>query len=314
MNVGKVAQRGDVALQVDRIAKEFESLRAVDEISFEVRHGEILGFLGPNGAGKTTSIRMLLGILDPDRGTICSLIDGKEASVSKERTGYLPEERGLYADAKVIEVLAYFGELKGLSRTEARRRADHWLKRFGLESWKSAKVEKLSKGMQQKVQFAAAVVHRPDLIVLDEPFSGLDPVNQDLLKTVIRELRDDNAAILLSSHQMNQVEELCDRIFLIHRGTRVLYGDLDEIKDTTGEHVVRMRFEGAVDGLSRIPGAHDVQVDEDRVTLRLTRDTSPDNFLRALPADLVIREISVARPSLHEVFVHAIGGDRDEAR
>jgi ABC-2 type transport system ATP-binding protein len=312
MTGARDAETEAVALQVDGISKDFDSIRAVDDVHFEVHRGEILGFLGPNGAGKTTSIRMVLGILRPDEGSIRSYIDGECPFVPKERTGYLPEERGLYADALVLETLAYFGELKGLSRSEARERAEAWLVRFDLVDWRKQKIEKLSKGMQQKVQFAAAVVHEPDLIVLDEPFSGLDPVNQDLLKTIIRQLRDRGAAILLSSHQMNQVEELCDRIFLIHRGRRVIYDGLDEIKAANGDHTVRIRFEGDPATFSRIGGAQDVRISGDRATFRLT-DVSPDEFVRALPDSIVIRELSVERPSLHEVFVRTIGGDHDEA-
>jgi len=295
-------------LEVERVSKTFDSVRAVNEVSFSVGRGEILGFLGPNGAGKTTTIRMILGIFDPDFGAIHCALDGDQNHAPKERTGYLPEERGLYSDAKVLDLLVYFGELKGLARTEARVRARQWLDRFGLLTWESKKVEKLSKGMQQKVQFTTSVLHRPDLVVLDEPFSGLDPVNQNLLREVIAGLKADGAAVLLSSHRMNLVEELCDRIFLIHNGRRVLYGELDEIKESHGEHAVRIRFAGDGSSLAELPGVANVHVDGERATLTLDRDVSPDVFIRSLPATIEIRALSVDRPPLHDIFVRTVEG------
>jgi len=300
-------------VEVDGIDKRFESVQAVDHVSFAVAPGEILGFLGPNGAGKTTTIRMILGIFRPDSGEIRCFLDGPRNEVPKERTGYLPEERGLYGDARILDLLGYFGELKGLDRAEARERARRWLERFDLLDWATKKVDKLSKGMQQKVQFVAAVLHRPSLVVLDEPFAGLDPVNQDLLKQIILEMRNEGAAILLSSHQMNRVEELCDRIFLIHRGRRVLYGDLDEIKEAHGEHAVRIRFAGDASVLAGIPGAIDLRVAEDRASFTLSQNVSPDALVRSLPEGIEILALSVDLPPLHDIFVRTIGGD-DEAR
>jgi len=303
----------DTILEVERIDKQFESVQAVDGVSFSVGRGEILGFLGPNGAGKTTTIRMILGIFDPDEGEIRSCFGPSFARVPKERAGYLPEERGLYSDARVLDLLVYFGELKGLPRADARERAKQWLGRFELLDWESQKVEKLSKGMQQKVQFIAAILHCPDLVVLDEPFSGLDPVNQDLLKEIIRGLKEDGAGILLSSHQMNRVEELCDRIFLIHNGRRVLYGDLDEIKEAHGEHVVHVRFRGDGSALANLPGTEVMRAEEGRASLSLSQAVTPDGFIRGLPEDLEILALHVDRPPLHDIFVRTIGDD-DEAR
>jgi ABC-2 type transport system ATP-binding protein len=301
------------ALRVQGIVKDFDGLRAVDRVSLEVNRGEILGFLGPNGAGKTTSIRIILGIFQPDEGEISIRIDGLTGRLLKERTGYLPEERGLYSDATVLDALVYFAELKGLHRADARQRVLRWLERFDLVPWANKKVEKLSKGMQQKVQFIAAVAHEPDLLVLDEPFSGLDPLHQDLLKDVVRELRAAGTAVLLSAHQMNQVEELCDRVFLIHRGRQVFYGTLDEIKSRDGEHVVRLRFEGSAESLAALPGVESLAVRGDRASLRLGRGASPDAFVRSLPAALTVRELSVTRPPLHDIFVRAIEKENHEA-
>ncbi len=298
----------DGLLQVEGVSKTFESVRAVNGVSFSVDRGEILGFLGPNGAGKTTTIRMILGIFDPDSGTIHCALDGGLDHAPKERTGYLPEERGLYSDARVLDLLVYFGELKGLARAEARIRAWTWLERFDLCGWESKKVEKLSKGMQQKVQFTASVLHRPDLVVLDEPFSGLDPVNQNLLREVIGGLKADGAAVLLSSHRMNLVEELCDRIFLIHDGRRVLYGNLDEIKASHGEHAVRVRFTGDGSSLPELPGVTNLHVEGERASLTLEREVSPDTFIRSLPDTIEILALSVDRPPLHDIFVRTVEG------
>ena len=298
----------DNLLSVEHVSKTFESVRAVDDVSFSVGRGEILGFLGPNGAGKTTTIRMILGIFRPDLGTIRCSLDGEQNYAPKERTGYLPEERGLYSEAKVLDLLVYFGELKGLARAEARERARRWLERFDLLGWETKKVEKLSKGMQQKVQFTASILHRPDLVVLDEPFSGLDPVNQNLLHGIIAGLKEDGAAVLLSSHRMNLVEEVCDRIFLIHNGRRVLYGDLDEIKEGHGEHAVRIRFAGDGSLLSPLAGVADLRLDEGRATLTLERHVSPDAFIRSIPASIEIQALSVDRPPLHDIFVRTVEG------
>ena len=196
-----------------------------------------------------------------------------------------------------------------MERAEARARARQWLERFDLLDWESKKVEKLSKGMQQKVQFTASVLHRPDLAVLDEPFSGLDPVNQNLLREIIAGLKDEGAAVLLSSHRMNLVEELCDRIFLIHNGRRVLYGDLTEIKDAHGEHAVRIRFAGNGADLAHLPGVKDLRLEEGRATFTLERHIGPDAFVRGLPESIEIRALSVDRPPLHDIFVQTVEGD-----
>jgi len=295
-------------LHVEGVTKTFESVRAVDHVAFSVERGEILGFLGPNGAGKTTTLRMILGIFRPDTGTIHFAFNGDRGYAPKERTGYLPEERGLYGDAKVLDLLTYFGELKGLARTEARRRAGKWLERFDLANWASTRIEKLSKGMQQKVQFTAAILHRPDFVVLDEPFSGLDPVNQNLLREVIAGLKDDGTAVLLSSHRMNLVEELCDRIFLIHHGLRVLYGDLQEIKESHGEHQVRIRFTGDGAPFADRPNVCDLRLTEGQAEFVLSRHVTPDAFIRSLPDSIVIEALSVDRPPLHDIFVQTVEG------
>ncbi len=301
------------SLGVRDVCKSFDAVHAVQGVSFEATPGEILGLLGPNGAGKTTTIRMIMGILRPDDGEIQFSFADSNPSVFRERVGYLPEERGLYNEAKVEDLLVYFAELKGVPRSEARRRAKDWIDRLDLSDWAGKKVDKLSKGMQQKVQFAAAVLHQPDLVILDEPFSGLDPVHQDLIKAFIHELRRDGMTILLSSHQMNRVEELCNRIFLIHRGKRVLYGDLMEIKESFGDHNVQLRFEGNSDSIRSMAGVSELSLQDGRADFVLKRGYDPADFVRDLPEGLRIRALHVDRPPLHDIFVKTIGGGTHEA-
>jgi ABC-2 type transport system ATP-binding protein len=301
------------SLGIKAISKSFDSVHAVNHVSFEAYPGEILGLLGPNGAGKTTTIRMIMGIMQPDSGSISFAFASSVPKSFRERVGYLPEERGLYGEAKIHDLLTYFAELKGVDRAEARKRATHWIERMDLKEWANKKVEKLSKGMQQKVQFVAAILHRPDLVILDEPFSGLDPVHQDLIKSFISELSDEGMTVLLSSHQMNRVEELCDRIFLIHHGKRVLYGDLSDIKDSFGDHVVHMRFEGDGSLLASLPGVGEFTHSAGRADFVLSRMHTPDEFIRDLPADLEIHALHVDKPPLHDIFVKTIEGRNDEA-
>ena len=300
------------AVQVADVAKSYEDKVAVSALSFTVSPHEIFGLIGPNGAGKTTTIRMMMDIIQPDSG-VMTILGQKPSEATKARLGYLPEERGLYGEAKIHDLLVYFAELKGVDRAEARKRASHWIDRMDLSDWANKKVDKLSKGMQQKVQFVAAILHRPDLVILDEPFSGLDPMHQDLIKDFISELRDEGMTVLLSSHQMNRVEELCDRIFLINRGKRVLYGDLSDIKDSFGDHVVHMRFEGDGELLSRLPGVQAFTHSNGRADFILDRMHTPNTFVRALPAELKIYALHIDKPPLHDIFVKTIEGRTDEA-
>lgn len=297
-------------LSVEGVVKEFGRKRAVDSVSFAVRRGEILGFLGPNGAGKTTTIRMIMGITAPDQGRITYHVDGRQENrVPKERVGYLPEERGLYKEARVMDVLLFLAGLKGMDKKTARARSMEWLERFGLKEYAFAKVQQLSKGMAQKVQFIAAVLHEPRLLILDEPFSGLDPVNQELFMNEIRQLAAQGCAVLLSSHQMNLVEELCERIFLIHQGRRVVYGALNDIKAAYGVHRVRMRLRDPGWRLPLSTLVESAEYDGPRATLLLRPGVEPAAFLASLPADAPIEEIAVARISLHEIFVRIARGE-----
>lgn len=296
-------------LSVEAVVKEYGRKRAVDAVSFEVQRGEIVGFLGPNGAGKTTTIRMIMGITAPDEGRIIYNVDGGQGNqVPKGRVGYLPEERGLYKEARVMDVLLFLAGLKGMDRKAAKARALEWLERFGLKEYAYAKVQQLSKGMAQKVQFIASVIHEPDLVVLDEPFSGLDPVNQDLFKNEIRRLAATGSAVLLSSHQMNLVEELCHRLFLIHQGKRVLYGSLYDIKAEYGAHRVRMLVtrEGWEPPTS--PLVESEEWDGNWYTCLLRPGVEPVEYLRSLPDDAPIEELNLSRISLHDIFVRTAQG------
>ncbi|MFB6286400.1 MAG: ABC transporter ATP-binding protein [Candidatus Bipolaricaulia bacterium] len=299
-------------LRVDGVSKAFDRVKAVSEVSLQVQQGEIFGLLGPNGAGKTTLIRMLLGIFRPDKGTIRVDIDGADQVLRPEIVGYLPEERGLYEDRRVDETLYYFATLHDMPADRARERALYWLDRLDLSDQFHSPLKELSKGMQQKVQFIVAVLHDPELVVLDEPFSGLDPPSQDLFQELIQELSDQGMTVLLSSHQMNFVESLCDRVFVIHRGEQVLYGDLAQIKRERGEDFVRLRY-GEGDALELETWLHNeghariVKFDRGRVELVLPKGVSPNALLRGLIERVEIEELTVAKPSLHRIFVDIVG-------
>lgn len=300
----------DRVLTVDSVVKRYSRKTAVDSVSFEVNRGEIMGFLGPNGAGKTTTIRMIMGITAPDEGTITFRLNGKDqSSVPKHRVGYLPEERGLYKEARILDLLVFLAGLKGVPRDVARKRALEWLERVELKDYARAKVAELSKGMAQKVQFIGAILHQPDLVVLDEPFSGLDPVNQDLFRTEIRNLAESGCAVLLSSHQMNLVEETCHRIFLIEQGKRVLYGPLWDIKAQYGVHRVQLFVTDPAWRLPHLALVEQATQEGARWTCLLRPGVSPAQFMRSIPEDAPIEEMSVARISLHDIFVRmATGG------
>jgi len=288
-------------LEVRNLVKRYNGFTAVDDLSFEVYEGEIFGLLGPNGAGKTTTIRTVMDIFKPDAGAVQVL--GQPPGVAKGRIGYLPEERGLYRDIKVLDVLVYLAELKGTPRPVARQRALAWLDRLDLADWANRKVRDLSRGMQQKLQFVAGLVHDPELLILDEPFQGLDPVNVELLKGLIRELQAQGKTVVLSAHQMNLVEALCDRIMLIHRGRAVLYGPLDEIKRRYAPNAVRLRTSAAIQGL---PGVARTEQRDGVFTLTL-EGTTPQAVLRTLvERDIPVEAFEVATAPLEEIFIAVV--------
>ena len=290
-------------VQVSHVAKSFGSTHAVVDVSFNVERGEIFGLLGPNGAGKTTTIRLMLDIFKPDRGTV-SILDGPMTEEKKERIGYMPEERGLYQDAPLERCLLYLASLKGLPGSEARKRLGGLLERFDLAAHKSKKVKELSKGMQQKAQIINSIIHRPELVVIDEPFAALDPINTQLVKDLMRELRQQGATILMSTHQMHQVEELCDRILLIDDGKDVLYGKLDDIRRRFSGHAVLVRAAGE---LPTIAGVEQVSPHNDAFKLVLAADTTPRDVLQALMAeDVTLEKFEIAIPTLDEIFIRVV--------
>ena len=291
-------------LAVRSVDKTYARRKVVDAVSFEVRAGEVMGILGPNGAGKTTIIRMIMGITAPDSGEIAyNLPDGPSRGIPKSQVGYVPEERGLYKDTRVMDTLVYLAGLKRVDPASARARARVWLERMDLVRWSGARLDRLSKGMAQKVQLIAALLHEPKLIVMDEPFSGLDPLNQDLFKEEVRRLAAQGAAVLLSSHQMNLVEEVCDRIFFLHRGNRVFYGDTDEVRAGFGGFKAVLRGSGPFTGLERSPLVASAEVSQGNAVFLLKPGVTPAQFAAAIPADASIDEISVSRPTLHDIFV-----------
>ncbi len=303
------AEPKHVVLEVADLVKRYDSFTAVDRLSFAVHQGEIFGLLGPNGAGKTTTIRIVMDIFKADEGQVRVL--GQPPEAVRSRTGYLPEERGLYRDQKVLDVLVYLAELKGMPRAQGRERAMHWLERVALAEWAGKKVKDLSRGMQQKVQFVASLVHDPDLLILDEPFQGLDPVNVELLKELIWELQAEGKTVVLSAHQMNLVEALCDRIVLINRGRAVLYGPLEEIKREYSPRAVRLHTAAPLDGLP----PHVVRAEEtgDGSYLLELGDISPQDLLRYLvEREVPVISFDVAQLPLEEIFIRVVQGEGPE--
>jgi len=292
------------AVRLDHVTKSFGAHRAVDDLSLTVPEGSIFGFIGPNGSGKTTTLRMILHILHPDAGSI-EVLGERGTRAANDRVGYLPEERGLYRKMTVRRVLAYYAGLKGMSGRAVRTESDRWLARFELAEWADRKVETLSKGMAQKVQFIATVLVRPRLLVLDEPFSGLDPVNLEAIRAAILELRGEGTTVVFSTHDMHMAEEMCDQIFMIFRGGKVLDGTLDAIQEQYGADTVRVRVDNGRETLASLPGVAHVR-DLGRVQeLRLERD--PQEFLRELAERTRVLHFEVARPSLHDIFIRIAG-------
>ena len=292
-------------LKVTSLRKTFDTVVAVDGVSLEVQRGELFGLLGPNGAGKTTMIRTVLNIIAPDSGTIT--FDGKPFSPEMWNIiGYLPEERGLYRKSKVISTILYFAALKGISDRDAKPIAYQWLDRFGLKESAHRKVEELSKGNQQKVQIIISLLHRPQLLTLDEPFAGLDPVNQILLKDVLLELRQQNVAIIFSTHQMEQVEKMCDNICLINKGKPVLSGSLREVKKKYGTNSLRIEYEGDGEFLKRSPLVKRADVYQNYAELELVDIHKSRELLSELD-ELDLRKFEIIEPSLNSIFLHVVG-------
>jgi ABC-2 type transport system ATP-binding protein len=305
-------------LSVSGVHKQYATTHAVNDVNFSVETGEIFALLGPNGAGKTSTVRMLIGLTEPDRGEIrYQSRDGERAQINANELGYLPEERGLYQDQKIIDVLIYLAQLRGVGRSEARNAAMPWLERFGLADRAKEKVSALSKGNQQKVQLIAALQHQPRMLVLDEPFSGLDPVNQEMVLDLLRELRNQGTTVLLSAHQMALVERLADRILLMNRGRRVLYGSMAELRSVSGLSL-SLRLEYAqpaptVESL-RQPGVADVIADgEFNRQLILNSDAALNDLLRRLGDGPTLRSVHSEAIGLHDIYLRAVGNPYQDA-
>ncbi len=293
----------NITLSVKDVTKRYGDFTAVDDLSFDVRSGRVFGFLGPNGAGKTTTIRMIVGITVPDEGTI--EFDGKRVSYETQaRIGYLPEERGLYKKMKIVDQLRYFAALKGVSGAEADKRIDHWLGRMKLSEWKLKKTTDLSKGMQQKIQFISCVLHDPDLLILDEPFSGLDPVNVEFLMDVIDEFRTGDKTIIFSTHLMETAERLCSDILLINRSKKVVAGTLREVKSSFDKNLIAIRANNAEAVLSDKSLIEKRIEHADEMEIQLAEGVDPQLLLhRLVESGAIISKFERIEPSLNDIFI-----------
>ena len=296
-------------IQIENVSKNFGEFKAVDNVSFNIEKGSVYGLLGPNGAGKTTTIRMVMDIIAPDSGKI--IFSGNQQSGDfADQIGYLPEERGLYRKMKVKDVILFMAELRGMDRTDAFNEIDRWLQKMDLVEWQNKKIEELSKGMAQKIQFITTVIHKPELIILDEPFSGLDPINMTLLKDLMLELNVEGATIIFSTHIMEQAEKLCEKICLINAGKIVVEGDLKEIKKSFGRSSIEIEYSGNVD---LIKNSRFVERCNDFGRYVEVKLRAPEHY-SALLRELVEAPVDITRfelmePTLHEIFVQSVKGE-----
>ncbi|NOR22496.1 MAG: ATP-binding cassette domain-containing protein [Candidatus Aminicenantes bacterium] len=295
------------ALEIEGISKKFGDFHAVKKLSLMIPSGTIYGLLGPNGAGKTTTIRMVMNIIIPDEGSI-KVLNRRMDEEMKERVGYLPEDRGLYPKMKVGELLVFLAEIKGLTGSDARKEIDFWLERFDLSDWKSKKVEELSRGMQQKLQFIVTVIHEPELIILDEPFSGLDPVNTKLLKDIMLEMKKKGRTIVFSTHRMEQVEMICDNICLINKAEKVLEGNLSQIKKQYGKNTVILDYDGEADFIKNFPEIEKIDDYGKFMEIKLKETSSPQDLLPKLVGKISINKYEVKEPTLNAIFIEKVGG------
>jgi len=299
----------NVTLCVENVTKRFGDFTAVDGLSFKIRSGRVFGFLGPNGAGKTTTIRMIVGITAPDEGKI-ELFGKHISGEMQNRIGYLPEERGLYKKMKILDQLRYFAALKGVSQKDADTRIDFWLERMRLSEWKTKKTTDLSKGMSQKIQFISTVLHNPDLLILDEPFSGLDPVNVEFLIEVVAELKAQGKTIIFSTHLMETAERLCDDIILINKSRKVIGGTLREVKESFGKNMISLRAAGGEQVLEDENLVAKVIEHADEKELVLTENADAQVLLKKLiDHGAIISKFEKIEPSLNDIFIEKIGGE-----
>jgi ABC-2 type transport system ATP-binding protein len=296
------------SLHLEHISKQYGDHTAVNQLDLQVKQGEIFGLLGANGAGKTTTMRMALGLIYPDKGQI--LWNGKTYSQKLQRImGYLPEERGLYPKIKVSDQIFYLAELRGMKRKAADEGLKHWLERFGVPEYYNKRVEELSKGNQQKIQFIAAVIHNPEILILDEAFSGLDPVNVELLKSTVLDLKKEGKTILFSSHRMDHVEELCQNICILHKSNTVLKGNIKEIKRQFPRERVILQTQQPISGLADIAGVKAVKEREYGYEIHIDQESAAQTILKQASAQSVIDRFQVMEPTLNEIFIKKVGGD-----
>ncbi|MFK7740046.1 MAG: ABC transporter ATP-binding protein [Planctomycetota bacterium] len=298
------------ALTLEGVTKRFGSFTAVDHLSLKVPTGCIYGFLGQNGAGKTTTIRMVMSIFHQDEGTI-SVLGVPDASTVKDRLGYLPEEKGLYKKMKTAEIVAYFGKLKGMDTSTANIKSKELLTQFGLGDWLDKKCEAMSKGMGQKVQILGTIIHNPDLVILDEPFSGLDPVNRDVMRDTILQMKEGGRTVIFSTHVMEQAEKLCDHMMMIHKGRLAFDGTLQDVK-AGRDHGIQIEYDGDGSVLKNLPGLDRINDDNKAAEIYLQQGHDPQDALRWLIDNVTVRSFDVREPSLHEVFVRTVE-ERDAA-
>lgn len=297
-----------MSLQIEDIVKQFGKFTAVDHLSLNIPENEMFGLLGGNGAGKTTTFRMILGLLTPTHGNISWQNQTINYQTSRV-IGYLPEERGLYPKLKVQDQLVYLGRLRGMEKKEILRELDFWLEKFKVPEYKNKKVEDLSKGNQQKIQFIAAVIHKPKLLILDEPFSGLDPVNVEILKNAVIELKNKGTTILFSSHRMEHVEELCENLCILHKGKAVVKGSLKEVKRSFGKKNVTIHAEFSLDSLKDFPGVTKFQKVTEGVRLQVRDESVAKDIFAAVSPRGFLRKFELEEPSLNDIFVEKVGGD-----
>ncbi len=297
-------------IELSGVTKAFGSVKAVNNLSLEVPRGSIYGFIGPNGSGKTTTIRVIMKIMYPDSGKL--LVNGQDNNFERlQNVGYLPEDRGLYKKMKIGELLHFHGELN--NGTDLNNRIDYWLKRLDLYPYKNKKVETLSKGMRQKLQFIATILHQPELIILDEPFSGLDPVNADMMKDIILELQQKGATIIFSTHDMAMAERMCDYIFMIYKGKKVLDGTLDNIQDQYGNDTLRIQSELGAEALKGLKGIENVNNFGKLQEIRLEAGVDPQHILADLLKKTRISKFEITKPSLNDIFIRIASPERKEA-
>ena len=297
------------AVEIDQITKTFGKVVAVDDLSLNVPRGSVYGFIGPNGSGKTTTLRMIMNILYPDSGTI--RVFGEELhGACTDRIGYMPEERGLYKKMKVQELLEFYGDLK--RDGDVRGEVNRWLEKLDLADWAKKKIETLSKGMSQKVQFIATVVAGPDLVILDEPFSGLDPVNTDVIREAVLDLQASGTTVIFSTHDMSMAEKMCDFILMIFKGRKVLDGTLESIQNEYGSDTIRVRTENGTGVLSGIEGVEKVNNFGQYQELRVGHNRDPHEILSAVMSRTRVTSFDITKPSLHDIFVRIAGPEADE--